>query len=80
MNDSPHSRSPGLSLWTLGHRQFYSPLMRVPGGQSSAAGMAIPRVRPSLILRSVLAPAAGSAAEADSVAAHRASDHADGAS
>jgi hypothetical protein len=79
MNDSPTTRATSVSLWTLGHRRFYSPLMRAPGGPSAAARMAAPRVRPNLGWRDLLAPAAGSATEAAAGAADRASDHAHGA-
>jgi hypothetical protein len=80
MNNSPQSRTPGPSFWTLGYRSFYSPHVRVPGSPSFACGPAVPRVRPSLVLRSVLSPTAGNAAAAASGATPRVSGHADGAS
>jgi len=32
MNRPPAIRSATLSLWTLGHRSYYSPMLRVAGG------------------------------------------------
>jgi hypothetical protein len=63
MNTSPIIRHPGLNLWTLGHRRYYSPSVRTAGGWSALDPLVTPRVRPSLVLRSVSGPvdaAAGS--------------------
>ena len=53
MNTSPVPRPSALSLWTLGHRRYYSPSVRTAGGWSGLAPLVTPRVRPSLVLRSV---------------------------
>jgi len=77
MNTSPTNRTPGSGFWTLGRRSFYAPHVRVPGSPSLGCGPAIPRVRPSLVLRSVLTPAAGDAGRAAPEFAARVSGHAD---
>jgi hypothetical protein len=53
MNTSPVTRPATLNLWTLGHRRYYSPSVRTAGGWSGFAPLVTPRVRPSLVLRSV---------------------------
>ncbi len=53
MNTSPVPRPPTPVLWTLGHRRGYSPSLRTAGGWSGFAFLVTPRVRPSLVLRSV---------------------------
>ncbi len=65
MNDSPVTRSP--SLWTFGHRRYYSPMLQVSGGQPPGDATVKPRVRPGFDLRGVSGPATG---------ADRASPHA----
>ena len=64
MNDSPVTRSP--SLWTFGHRRYYSPMLQVSGGQPPGEAAVKPRVRPSLVLRRVSGPVA----VADSASTH----------
>jgi hypothetical protein len=59
MNISPTIRSPNFNLWTLGHRRYYSPLLRAPGGRLAARRMTASLDRPNLAGR---APAAGIAA------------------
>ena len=54
MNDSPVTRSP--SLWTFGHRRYYSPMLQVSGGQPPGDARVKPRVRPELNLRGVPGP------------------------
>ena len=41
MNHLPAIRT-NINLWTLGHRRYYSPIVRVAGGLS-APGAALPR-------------------------------------
>lgn len=79
MNNSPVIRPTTINLWTLGHRRYYSPMMRVPGGLSAAAATMASRVRPSLGLRREVDPAAGGAAEGAVSAGNRATIHAHGA-
>jgi hypothetical protein len=63
MNDIPVNRTTSIKLWTLGHRCYYSPIIRVAGGLS-AAGTALPlRVRPDPWLRREPDPAGNRAAE-----------------
>ena len=56
MNNSPAIRSHNLSLWTFGHRRYYSPMRHATGGQTSGEIQVKPRVRPSLVLRSLSDP------------------------
>ena len=56
MNDSPVTRSP--SLWTFGHRRYYSPMLQVSGGQPPGDATVKPWVRPGLDLRRVSGPVA----------------------
>lgn len=67
MNTSPVPRHSPLHLWTLGHRRYYSPSVRTAGGWSGLASLVTPRVRPSLVLRSV--GGTGDAAAGDGPAA-----------
>jgi len=53
MNTSPVTRHPTLNLWAAGPRRSYSPSVRTAGGWSGFAALVTPRVRPSLVLRSV---------------------------
>jgi hypothetical protein len=46
-------RTTSFSLWTLGHRRYYSPLLHTAGGPPATDTMVTPRVRPSLVLRNV---------------------------
>lgn len=63
MNHFPVSRAATINLWTLGHRRYYSPIIRVAGGLS-APGAALPlRVRPDPGLRRESNPAGHRAAE-----------------
>jgi len=64
MNTSPVSRHAAGNLWTLGYRRYYSPSVRTAGGWSGFASLVTPRVRPSLVLRSVGGPGDGAAAGA----------------
>ena len=56
MNHSQTIRTTSFSLWTMGHRRYYSPMMHAAGGPPATDTMVTPRVRPSLVLRSVRAP------------------------
>ncbi len=53
MNTSPLPRNTTLNLWAAGPRRSYSPSVRTAGGWSGFASLVSPRVRPSLVLRSV---------------------------
>lgn len=53
MNNSQTIRTTSFSLWTMGHRRYYSPMMHSAGGPPATDTMVTPRVRPSLVLRSV---------------------------
>jgi hypothetical protein len=54
MNPSSASSHPKkLNLWTLGYRRYYSPMVHARNVAPSAAIPVMPRVRPSLVLRSV---------------------------
>lgn len=79
MNNSPIHRTASINLWTLGHRRFYSPMMRVPGGLPAADAMATPRVRPSLVPHRELGLTGGAAVEATVSTENRATTHAHGA-
>lgn len=59
MNDPLFTRTTNFNLWTIGNRQYYSPMLRVPGGLAPLGPAVTPRVRPSLVLRSVLSRSAG---------------------
>ena len=62
MNHSSIIRTTSLSLWTLGHRRYYSPMLHASGRPPATETMVTPRVRPSLVLRSVLEPVVNGAA------------------
>ncbi len=63
MNHFPVIRTTNINLWTLGHRRYYSPIIRVAGGLS-APGAALPRrVRRDPGLRREPDPAGSRAAE-----------------
>ena len=64
MNNSPVIRTTSFSLWTMGHRRYYSPMMHTGGGPPATDTMVTPRVRPTLALRSVREPGAGGAPNA----------------
>jgi hypothetical protein len=62
MKHSSLVRTHSFSLWTIGHRRYYSPMLRTAGGPAATETMVTPRVRPSLVLRNVREPAGDSAA------------------
>jgi hypothetical protein len=53
MNHSSSVRTTSFSLWTLGHRRYYSPMLQATGRPPATESMVTPRVRPSLVLRRV---------------------------
>ena len=53
MNRSSSVRTHSFSLWTIGHRRYYSPMLRAAGRLPATETMVTPRVRPSLVLRSI---------------------------
>jgi hypothetical protein len=61
MNRSSLVRTHSFSLWTIGHRRYYSPMLRAAGRLPATETMVTPRVRPSLVLRSIKDPATDSA-------------------
>jgi hypothetical protein len=63
MNHSPVIRAASISLWTLGHRRYYSPLLRVAAGFSAAGTAEPPRVGLNPGRRSAPAPAGIGAAK-----------------
>ena len=63
MNNSPTIRTSSFSLWTMGHRRYYSPMLHAAGGPAATDTMVTPRVRPSLVLRSVREPGLDGTAE-----------------
>ena len=56
MNHSSPNRTTSFSLWTLGHRRYYSPMLQATGRLPVTETMVTPRVRPSLVLRRVREP------------------------
>jgi hypothetical protein len=64
MNNSPVIRTTSFSLWTMGHRRYYSPMLHAAGGAPATDTMVTPRVRPSLVLRRVREAGLDGAAEA----------------
>ena len=56
MSHSSSNRTTSFSLWTLGHRRYYSPLLQATGRLPVTETMVTPRVRPSLVLRRVGEP------------------------
>jgi hypothetical protein len=75
MNHSSFNRTTSLSLWTLGHRRYYSPMLHAAGRLPATETTVMPRVRPSLVLRSVLEPAVNGAAGDAASRVNRASPH-----
>ena len=53
MNNSLLLRTHSFSLWTIGNRRYYSPMLRTAGGLPATETMVTPRVRPSLVLRNI---------------------------
>ena len=57
MNLSPDTtQTDNLNLWTMGYRRYYSPMLHARSGGPAAEPTVVPRVRPSLVLRSVTSP------------------------
>ncbi|HZL46565.1 MAG TPA: hypothetical protein VFC28_10095 [Opitutaceae bacterium] len=56
MNNSSLIRTTSFSLWTMGHRRYYSPMLQAAGRLPATETMVTPRVRPSLVLRRVREP------------------------
>ncbi|HUL54258.1 MAG TPA: hypothetical protein VLT83_12690 [Opitutaceae bacterium] len=63
MNHPPINRSAAISLWTLGHRSHYSPMLRVAGGFSAFPAVGPGPVRPNRERGRAVAPAGAGAAE-----------------
>jgi hypothetical protein len=78
MNHSSLVRTHSFSLWTIGHRRYYSPMLRAAGRPPATETMVTPRVRPSLVLRNIREPAVDSAASGVVSRTHRASVHGHG--
>jgi hypothetical protein len=56
MNSPQIIRTTSFSLWTMGHRRYYSPMIHAAGGPPATDTMVTPRIRPSLVLRNVRGP------------------------
>ena len=78
MNNTQTIRTTSFSLWTMGHRRYYSPMLRTAGRPPATESMVTPRVRPSLVLRSIREKAAGNIASSVVSRAHRLSVHGHG--
>lgn len=63
MNQFPVSRTTSINLWTLRHRRYYSPIIRVAGGLSASDAALPRRVRPDSGLRREPDPAGSRAAK-----------------
>ena len=70
MNNTQTIRTTSFSLWTMGHRRYYSPMMHAAGGAPATDTMVTPRVRPNLVLRSVRGAGLGGASEAPASGEH----------
>jgi hypothetical protein len=53
-SDITHTNS--LNLWAMGYRRYYSPMLHARISEPAADPLVMPRVRPSLVLRSVANP------------------------
>jgi hypothetical protein len=63
MNPFPVIRTTSINLWTLGHRRYYSPIIRVAGGLSALGAVLPCCVRADPGLRREPDPAGNGAAE-----------------
>jgi hypothetical protein len=78
MNHSPLARTHSFSLWTIGHRRYYSPMLRAAGRLPATESMVMPRVRPSLVLRNIRELPADAAASGAGLRNSRLSSHGNG--
>jgi hypothetical protein len=70
MNNSQMTRTTSFSLWTMGHRRYYSPLIHAEGKPPATDTMVTPRVRPSLVLRNARGPELDGTTEAPAPGEH----------